>query len=122
MLAIEAAKQLKEKDICVRVVSMPSVDVFLAQDDAYRNVVLPEEVLAKVAIEAAASGDWYRFVGTLGKVVGLDRFGASAPAKDVFRDCGFTVERIVAITKEVIYSAANASHHFHPKYASGMGG
>jgi transketolase len=64
--------------------------------------------MARVAVEAAATGGWYKFVGLQGKVVGLDRFGASAPAKDVYKDCHITVENIVAVTKEVIYSAACA--------------
>ncbi|EKD70562.1 MAG: hypothetical protein ACD_46C00494G0002 [uncultured bacterium] len=118
-LAVEAAKQLKNAEIFVRVVSMPSTDVFLAQDQAYRETVLPEEIVARVAIEAASSNYWYQFVGRQGGVVGIDRFGASAPAKDVYRDCGLTVEQIVAATKEVIYSIANAAHHFHAKCASG---
>lgn len=119
-LAVDAAKQLQAAEIFVRVVSMPSTDVFLAQDEDYRNSVLPEAVSAKVAIEAAASEYWYRFVGMQGKIIGLDRFGASAPAKDVFQDCGFSVERVVDATKEVIYSAASAAHHFHAKCAAGM--
>lgn len=118
-LAVLAANQLKEKEIYVRVVSMPSTNVFLQQDETYRMSVLPDYVLAKVAIEAAASDYWYRFVGAQGKIIGLDRFGGSAPAKEIFRDCGFTVERVVATTKEVIYSAANVTHHFQPKCASG---
>lgn len=121
-LAIEAAQQLKHDHIYVRVVSMPSTDVFLAQDEGYRNTVLPATVGAKVAIEAASSDFWYAFVGANGRVVGIDRFGASAPAKDVYRDCGLTVERIVAITKEVIYSAASAAHPFQPKCVSGVVG
>lgn len=118
-LALEAAKALEAEEIYVRVVSMPATDVFLAQDDQYQNEVLPQHVTARVAIEAASSDYWYRFVGLSGRVIGLDRFGASAPAKDVFRDCGFTVANVVAATKEVIYSAANAVHHFHAKCASG---
>jgi transketolase len=118
-LAVEAAKQLKGEDIFVRVVSMPSTDIFLAQEESYRQSVLPETVLAKVAIEAAAADYWYRFIGPQGRIIGLNRFGASAPAKDVFRDCGFSVEHVVAAAKEVIYSAASATHHFHAKCASG---
>jgi transketolase len=106
-LAMEAAAQLKASAIDVRVVSMPSTDVFLAQDENYREAILPRTILARVAIEAAASDYWYRFVGLQGKVIGLERFGASAPAKDVFRDCHVTVEDIVAATKEVIYAIAN---------------
>lgn len=108
-LAIEAAKKLQAEEVYVRVVSMPSVNVFLAQDEIYQQEVLPSGVTARVAIEAAASDGWYRFVGLDGKVVGVDRFGASAPAKDVFKECGFTVENVVAVTKGVIYSAANAA-------------
>lgn len=111
-LAVEAARQLKAEEIYVRVVSMPSTDVFLAQNENYRNGVLPDHITAKIAIEAAASNYWYQFVGTQGAVIGLDRFGASAPAKDVFRDCGFTVEHVVAVIKEVICSAAHESHHY----------
>lgn len=119
-LAIESAKQLQLAEIFVRVVSIPSTDVFLAQDAAYRNEVLPETVSAKVAIEAAASAYWAQFVGPQGKIIGLDRFGASAPAKDVYRDCNLTVENILAATKEVIYAAASTAHHFQPKCASGL--
>lgn len=114
-LAMDAAKQLKAANIGVRVVSMPSTDVFMAQDAAYRESVLPSDVKARVVIEAAASAFWYSFVGDYGKVLGLDRYGASAPAKDVFRECGFTVEQVVAMAKEVIYSAANALHQFQPR-------
>jgi transketolase len=122
-LAVEAARQLKSAEIYVRVVSMPSTDVFLSQDEQYQQEVLPEKVIARVAIEAAASDYWYRFIGPYGKVIGLDRFGASAPAKDVFRECGFTVDAVTASTKEVIYAAANISNHFQPKYAAGeLGG
>ncbi|OGT36885.1 MAG: transketolase [Gammaproteobacteria bacterium RIFCSPHIGHO2_12_FULL_37_14] len=112
-LAVEAAKQLKLQEIDVRVVSMPSSDVFLMQDQAYRDNVLPDTVVAKIAIEAASSNYWYRFVGQYGKVIGLDRFGASAPANDVYNDCGITVERIIDVAKETIYAAATVKHHLH---------
>lgn len=108
-LAVEAARKLHAEDIYVRVVSMPSTDVFNAQDEHYQHDVLPPAVTARVAIEAAAGDGWYRYVGSYGKVVGLDCFGASAPAQDVFRDNGFTVENVMAVTKGVIYSAANAA-------------
>ncbi|MBV9576212.1 MAG: transketolase, partial [Gammaproteobacteria bacterium] len=121
-LAMEAARQLKEEKISVRVVSMPSADVFLAQETAYQEKVLPTTVLAKIAIEAAASNYWYRFVGLQGKIVGLDRFGASAPAKEVYHECGFTVERIVAMVKEVIYTVASTSHPFQARCVSGISG
>lgn len=119
-LAMEAAQQLQTAEINARVVSMPSTDVFLKQDEGYRHAVLPENITARIAIEAGATDGWYRFVGMKGKVLGIDRFGASAPAKEVYRDCGLTVDGIVAAAKEVICSVAGASHPFQAKCASGM--
>lgn len=116
-LAMEAAKKLSEDEIFVRVVSMPSMDVFLAQDEKYKEEVLPKTILARVAVEAAIGDSWHKFVGIHGKIVGLDRFGASAPAKDVYKDCGITVERVLSMTKEVIYSVANAAHQVQEKCA-----
>lgn len=118
-LVVDAAKALAAEGILARVVSMPSVDVFLAQSAAYQHEVLPETVMARIAVEAAAGDDWYRFVGLHGKVMGLHRFGASAPAKDVYRDCGLTTENIVLQAKEVLYAAANEAHHLQHKCASG---
>lgn len=104
-LAVDAAKQLNTSGRKVRVVSMPSTDVFLQQDAAYKESVLPKNVPARLAIEAAASDGWYKFIGCHGRVLGLDRFGASAPAKDVFRDCGFTVEHIISVSNEMLESS-----------------
>ncbi|MEO8402694.1 MAG: transketolase [Gammaproteobacteria bacterium] len=101
-LAVDAAKQLTADGINVRVVSMPSTDVFLAQDLHYQEKVLPKNIAARIAIEAAASDGWYKFVGCHGKVIGLDHFGASAPAKDVFKACGFTVEHIISVAKDLL--------------------
>lgn len=106
-LAMEAALALEKEGIHIRVVSMPSTDVFLKQDAAYQASVLPEYVTAKIAIEAAASVYWYRFVGTKGAVMGLDHFGASAPAKEVFADKGFTVSHVVAVVKEKVLQLAH---------------
>lgn len=108
-LAMDAAKQLAAAGTKIRVVSMPSTDVFLAQDAAYQAKVLPPEVTARVAIEAAASDFWYKLVGCQGKVMGIDRFGASAPAKEVFKDCGLTVEHVIAVVKEVMAKQKSAS-------------
>ena len=80
-------------------VSMPSTDVFLSQDQTYRDTVLPPEIKARVAVEAGSTDYWYRFVGTEGCVVGLDRFGLSAPASDVQQALGLTVEHIIEILK-----------------------
>jgi transketolase len=92
-LALGAQKQLGEAGIPVRVVSMPSTTVFDRQDAEYRNSVLPEG-LPKVAVEAGVSDYWRKYVGTGGAVVGLDRYGESAPAADVFRHFGFTAENV----------------------------
>lgn len=117
-LAMEGAKQLLENDIRVRVVSMPSTDVFLAQDPVYQQAVLPHAVTARIAVEAAAADGWYRFVGTQGKVLGINRFGASAPAKDVYRDCGITVEQVITAVKESIHAVASHAHMMHECCAS----
>ena len=119
-LAVEAAKHLLAEDIFVRVVSMLSTDMFLSQDEHYQQMVLPDAVTTRIAIEAAATDYWYRFVGLHGKVVGLNRFGASAPGKDVFRDCGFTVEHVIEMTKEAICAIANLSHPISAHCASGV--
>jgi len=94
-LAMEAARALTEKGLSARVVSMPNPDRFLAQDGDYQASVLPQEMTARIAIEAGVTTDWHRFVGPQGAIIGLDRFGASAPASDLFEHFGLTVERIV---------------------------
>jgi transketolase len=99
-LAVKAAAELSDKKI--RVVSMPSVETFDAQDAAYRESVLPAAVTARVAVEAAVTGGWYKYVGLNGKVVGMDRFGESAPAGELFKEFGFTVENVVKAVKEVM--------------------
>jgi transketolase len=91
-LAVEAATQLTAAGRRVRVVSMPSCEVFLAQDAAWRDSVLPAAVRKRVAIEAAASLSWHRFVGSDGVVIGLDRFGASGKAPELFRHFGITAD------------------------------
>ncbi len=109
-LAVEAAEQLRSANISVRVVSMPCLDVFLEQDDAYRASVLPETIGARIVVEAAASACWYRITGGQGRVIGIDRYGASAPTKEVYRDSELTVDHVVTVTKEIIYSVANFAH------------
>lgn len=93
-IAVTAAERLNSKGRRVRVVSMPSCDVFDAQDAAYRESVLPSSVTARVAVEASVTGGWYKYVGMDGKVVGLDRFGESAPAPQLFEHFGFTADNI----------------------------
>jgi transketolase len=99
-LALQAAKQLSQ--LRIRVVSMPSIDTFLAEDSAYQESVLPKAVTARMAIEAGSSVSWHQFVGTRGKIIGLDHFGASAPAKDIFEACGFTVQHVVENAQSLI--------------------
>lgn len=101
-LAVDAAKQLVAQGTKVRVVSMPSTDTFLAQDASYQAQVLPAEVTMRVAIEAASTDFWHKLVGCQGRVIGIDRFGLSAPAKEVFKEFGFTVENVIAVTKEML--------------------
>ena len=99
-LAMGAAEKLSGKKI--RVVSMPSVDAFEAQDAAYRESVLPADVTARVAVEAAVTDGWYKYVGLNGKVVGINRFGESAPAGELFKEFGFTVDNVENAVKEVL--------------------
>lgn len=101
-LAMEAADALVAKGRRVRVVSMPSTDVFDAQDESWRNSVLPPDVTARVAVEAGATSGWYRYVGLQGAVVGIDSFGESAPAGDVFKHFGFTADKVAAAAERII--------------------
>jgi transketolase len=100
-LAVKAAAALKEQGVAVRVVSMPSTDVFDRQDAAYKASVLTKGV-PRVAIEAGVTDFWYKYVGLEGAVVGIDTFGESAPAPDLFKHFGFTVENVVAKVKSVL--------------------
>jgi transketolase len=95
-LATAAADQLAAQGRAVRVVSMPNPTRFLQQDAAWQEAVLPARLTRRIAIEAGVSDGWHRFVGPRGKVIGIDSFGRSAPAPDVFRHFGFTTERVVA--------------------------
>ncbi|HEV2614250.1 MAG TPA: transketolase [Gammaproteobacteria bacterium] len=95
-LATEAAKILRESHHkFVRVVSMPSVDVFLSQDKEYQEKVLPQNIKARIAIEAGSKDIWYKFVGFEGKIIGMDTFGESAPAPEIYKALGITTENIV---------------------------
>ena len=101
-LAVDAAEKLAADGLSVRVVSMPNPDLFMTQDEGYREAVLPSAVSARVAVEAGVSLYWYHLVGSRGRVIGIDRFGASAPADQLFREYGFTTEAVVAAVREVI--------------------
>ena len=98
-LAVDAAEALTAKGKKIRVVSMPAVDVFEAQDAEYRESVLPSNVMAVIAVEAGVTAAWYKYAS---KVVGLDRFGESAPAGDLFKEFGFTVENVVSAVEDVL--------------------
>jgi len=100
-LAVEAQKLLAAKNIPVRVVSMPSTTVFDRQDEAYRKTVLPDGI-KRVAIEAGVTDFWRKYVGLEGKVIGIDRFGESAPAGQLFKFFGLTAENIANAVREII--------------------
>ena len=100
-LALAAQQQLAGEGIAVRVVSMPSTSVFDRQDDAWRAAVLPAGV-PRVAVEAGVTAGWYKYVGLEGAVVGLDRFGESAPAGALFKLFGFTPENVARTVKSVL--------------------
>ncbi|WP_062267741.1 transketolase [Endozoicomonas arenosclerae] len=101
-LAMNAEAKLTEQGRKVRVVSMPCTDVFDAQDAEYKQSVLPLEVPARIAVEAAAADFWYKYVGLDGRVIGMTTFGESAPASDLFPYFGFTVENIVAAAEDIL--------------------
>ncbi|BBD43113.1 transketolase [Streptococcus anginosus] len=100
-LAVAAAKELEAQGEKVRVVSVPSTDIFDAQDAAYKEAILPNAVRRRVAIEMAATQSWYKYVGLDGAVIGIDKFGASAPAAKVMEEYGFTVAHVVEVVKNL---------------------
>jgi transketolase len=95
-LAVEARKLLAEKDIVAYVVSMPCVEWFESQPKEYRDSVLPPEVSARVAVEAAVAQSWHKLVGDTGEIVSIEHYGESADAETLFREFGFTPEAVVA--------------------------
>ena len=101
-ITMDAAKELTAKGKKVRVVSMPCTNSFEAQSDAYKESVLPASVTARVAVEAGVTYGWGQYVGLNGKVIGLNRFGESAPAGELFKEFGFTVENVVATAESVM--------------------
>lgn len=98
-LAVKAAKELEAQGEKVRVVSVPSTELFDEQSAAYKEAILPNSVRRRVAIEMAASQPWYKYVGLDGAVIGIDKFGASAPAAQVIENYGFTVDNVVKVVK-----------------------
>ena len=101
-LAMEAREKLNASGTPTRVVSMPCWEFFDEQSDAYKESVLPKSLKARLAIEAGVSQGWHKYVGLEGDVLTVDKFGASAPAEDVFRDYGFTVENVLKKAKKLV--------------------
>ena len=93
-LIVAAAQRLRADGVAVRLVSMPSWELFEAQTKTYRDSVLPPSIPARLAVEAGVSQGWHRYVGDRGDMLSVDRFGASAPALDMLREYGFTVEAV----------------------------
>ncbi|MFP4630158.1 MAG: transketolase [Desulfohalobiaceae bacterium] len=102
--AVQAAQQLGQENIGVRVVSMPSLEVFRIQDGEYQEQVLPSEARNRVVVEAGVTAAWYQLAGTQGRVLGLDRFGESAPADDLFQYFGIDKDRIAAEIQDMLGS------------------
>ncbi|TDD37370.1 transketolase [Saccharopolyspora elongata] len=107
-LAVEARKTLEADGVATRVVSMPCVEWFDAQDEAYRREVLPSSVRARVAVEAGVAQPWHRFVGDAGEIVSLEHFGASADYKTLFAEFGFTAEAVTEAARRTL-SAVRSS-------------
>lgn len=101
-LVLKAAEKLSAENIAVRVVSMPSFEVFAEQSAEYREAVLPGSIRQRLAVEAGASQPWYQYVGLDGKIIGIDHFGASAPAEKLFAEFGFTVDNVVRQARELL--------------------
>jgi transketolase len=101
-LCVEAFERLEQQGVRARVVSMPSWEIFEAQDEAYQQSVLPASIPARVSVEAGSTLAWPRYVGADGVAIGRDDFGASAPAKELFKHFGFTVEHVVETALSVL--------------------
>ena len=101
-LVVSAAEQLAGDGIKTRVVSMPCIDLFDSQSDKYRQQVLPDEVTARVVVEAGVTETWWRYAGPRGRIVGIDRYGKSAPADKLFEHFGFSSDNVVAVAREVL--------------------
>jgi len=101
-IAVAAVRAVADKGHKIRLVSMPSTTTFDRQDEGYKHSVLPPDVRRRVAVEAGATQSWWRYVGLDGDIVGIDHFGASAPAKDLFKAYGFTAERVIAAIGKVL--------------------
>jgi len=102
---VDAYEKLKAEGVNARVVSMPSWEIFEKQDAAYKQSVLPSNVTARVSVELAATLGWERYVGSKGQMIGMQRFGASAPWKDLQKKFGFTTDTVLAAARKAIAAA-----------------
>jgi transketolase len=117
-LIVEARETLQAEGIGTRVVSMPSWTLFSRQPREYRDEVLPPDVRARVAVEAASPLGWDRWVGSEGRVIGISHFGASAPAKEIFTQFGFTPEKIAAAAKASLGIGSDEDAEQHGGFAA----
>jgi transketolase len=101
-LCVKAAEQLAGEGVKVRVVSLPSWELFEEQDEAYRESVLPKAVTKRLAVEAASSFGWCRYVGDAGDMIGIDSFGASAPGNICLEKFGYTIDNVVTRAKALL--------------------
>jgi transketolase len=106
-LIVEAADLLKKENIRVRLVSMPSWELFEEQDENYRNKILPANITCRLAVEAASSMGWEKYVGPNGEIIGIDEFGSSAPAKVLFKEFGFTADHVFERAKALLKKTKN---------------
>jgi transketolase len=106
-IALAAAEILEKEGTPTRVVSMPSWEIFAAQPQAYRDQVLPPSVTARVSMEAAATFGWDRWIGSAGRALGLDHFGASAPAERLYQEFGLTAARMADTARAVLAGRAS---------------
>ncbi len=101
-LCVDAAKKLEEEGVSVRVVSMPCMELFEKQDEAYKESILPSDCRKRVSVEALSSFGWGRYTGLDGRNISMDTFGASAPAGELFEKFGFTVENVISVVKDLM--------------------
>ena len=101
-LAMKAKDELKAQNVDARVISMPCIELFEKQSKKYKESVIPSKVRARVCIEAGSSYSWYRYAGLDGKIIGIDKFGESGPAKKLFVEYGFTAENVVNAALETL--------------------
>jgi transketolase len=111
-LCVQAREKLNAYGVKARVVSMPSWEIFAAQDESYRESVLPKRIKARVTVEAGATLGWHRWAGDEGIVIGVERFGASAPGEEVLQHLGFTPEHVTSAALRVVGRKAEADREY----------